>query len=361
MTSDPNKNAAWRAFAMLDSDATATFDDAASRDPELSEAYREMNCLAAAVAAATTPPISPRNGQFEKLQVRLGLHPSKRPNWIGISGWAAAAVLTLILVLQKPQPPGFFTAANPPPQSGSTIKSTPNPTPINASPNPIPSPATDTPPQPLPPTTEPTTEPTTIVKTETKRLIQEIEVLREQLENAHARDRMLFEVIHGKAWPVIMQMSPPKLTPKPTDPPSITANEQSPPELTNLIADALAANSRSMALQQDPPPDFEMAPNPTAPSAIPIYDAARDNGTLVVNNLPKPLPDESYNLWVTTENAASPIHVGRLPNSETATADSFDFSLGSKAVIPSGFILTKDPGNSITTPSPSNTVLLGPR
>jgi hypothetical protein len=53
--------------------------------------------------------------------------------------------------------------------------------------------------------------------------------------------------------------------------------------------------------------------------------------------------------------------VGRLPESDTLGADSFDFSLGSKAVVPTRFFLTRDSQERITAPSESNTVLEGPR
>lgn len=108
-----------------------------------------------------------------------------------------------------------------------------------------------------------------------------------------------------------------------------------------------------------PAPPVEPA-EPQAPSAIPIYDAARDSGTLVVNNLPAAEEGRVYNLWVTTAQSDKPVYVGSLPASRTPGADSFDFSLGSNMVIPSGFMLTKDPENQPAAPGESNTVLKGP-
>ena len=63
-------------------------------------------------------------------------------------------------------------------------------------------------------------------------------------------------------------------------------------------------------------------------------------GTLVVSNLPPTDNGEVYNLWVTTEAGARPIYVGTLPADSASGADSFDFSLGSTMVLPSGFVLT---------------------
>jgi hypothetical protein len=96
------------------------------------------------------------------------------------------------------------------------------------------------------------------------------------------------------------------------------------------------------------------------PTAVPIYDAARDAGTLVVNNLPKTNEGETYNLWVTTGQGAEPIYVGSLPASNSRGTDSFDFSLGSTAILPSGFLLTKDLKDKPSAPTTANTVLQGP-
>ena len=104
------------------------------------------------------------------------------------------------------------------------------------------------------------------------------------------------------------------------------------------------------------------APPPTAPpSAIPIYDPARDSGTLVVSNLPPAESGSSYNLWVRTPNADKPIFVGSLPaRNKTAAAESFDFTLGTNMALPSSFMLTKDPSDQPASPNAANTVLQGP-
>jgi uncharacterized membrane protein len=87
---------------MLDSDEAAGFDEAMRQDPELRESFREMNVLCAAIAAASVTPLPPRAGQFERLQARLGLPSTKSVNWLGISGWAAAAAaLAFILTVWR--------------------------------------------------------------------------------------------------------------------------------------------------------------------------------------------------------------------------------------------------------------------
>jgi hypothetical protein len=359
MTSDPKESAAWRAFGMLDSDEATSFDAAARRNPDLAEACREINCLTAAVAAVSVTPLAPKAGQIDRLHARLGLNAAKRTNWIGISGWAAAAVLALILVLDHGTDPLRSAAAKPQPQSAAgpaevlrdPIQQPPGHPPIVSETTAVISPARD------PANFHPPNEVTTIVKSETKRLIQEIEVLREKLESAQDRDRILFQAVPGMAWPVIMKMTPPEVA---VNQAATAAPDEGPSALTTLVADALAGAPTAFASADTFRADGYAAVR-AQPSAIPIYDAARDTGTLVVNNLPKTLPDESYNLWVATDKEARPIHVGRLPESDTIGADSFDFSLGSKAVVPTRFYLTKDSQERITAPSASNTVLQGPR
>ena len=213
----------------------------------------------------------------------------------------------------------------------------------------------------------------TTTRAETKRLIQEIEVLRENLEHFQQRDRALFETVPGRAWPIVMTMSPPGVPIEETQPQSLLDD---PSRLTTMLGDALAMSHRSAmaaaAAPDDVVPDATAAPPfadplasgtppaPTYPSAIPIYDAARDAGTLVVNNLAPAPRGEAYNLWVTTEKGSSPIFVGSLPMGENMVADSFDFSLGSNLVLPTGFLLTRDPLRAPTRPNSENTVLQGP-
>jgi hypothetical protein len=105
MNSDPYDSAAWRTFGMLDADESAIFDQAMRHDPVLRGAYLEMDRLSAAIAASTATPIEPRTGQLERLQNRLGLYPSRRAYlWLGVSGWAAAAAVTLVLFLDRNTP-----------------------------------------------------------------------------------------------------------------------------------------------------------------------------------------------------------------------------------------------------------------
>ncbi|MEY4245100.1 MAG: hypothetical protein RLZZ245_2685 [Verrucomicrobiota bacterium] len=364
---------------MLDADEAASFDEAARQDPELEKAYREVNCIAAAVAAATSTPLAPRAGQLARLQSRLGLNTSKRTNWLGISGWAAAAALAMLVVIEhQTTPPNPTAAQSPPPKSNadSSLASHPQQAqeqPVSSDTTPLAgdeSAAADT----LAGT--PSAEDRTITRVETKRLIQEIEVLREKLESAQERDQKRFQAVDGMAWPIVMRMSPPGLTRNGA--PGISSADPEPPALTAMLGDALAGNSPTRAafpMENLPDTrnslDFLSAPllaqatrqldASGKPSAVPIYDAARDTGTLVVSNLPEKSADESYNLWVKTEDVEEAIHVGLLPDTVSVAPESFDFSLGSAAIIPREFFLTKDAVGEPVAPSEGNTILQGPQ
>jgi hypothetical protein len=185
-------------------------------------------------------------------------------------------------------------------------------------------------------------------------------VLRENLQKFQNRDRVLFEVVPGMALPIVMTMNPPGMAAE--DPAIFAKNDERSP-LTTLLGDALTTLTGASAATLENPVALP-APGsltlPEHPTAIPIYDAARDAGTLVVSNLPAAAPGEVYNLWVTTQTGGRPIYVGTLPESSAAGADSFDFSLGSTMVLPSGFVLTRDPEDAPATPTEANTILQGP-
>ena len=362
MTSDPHESAAWRTFGMLDADEAAGFDEAMRHDPELKKAYREMDRLAAAVAVSAAFPIAPQAGQLERLHLRLGLNAVKRANWLGITGWAAAAVLMMFLIIDRNLEQKTRTVVRGTAHPATGSESVMRPTPVRTmeveskgellrtvdgiGENRLTVPQQETP-------------ATVISKVETRRLIQEIEVLREQLESVLERDRKRFESVPGMAWPIVVRMRPPEPT---VDTAVALAMKLDDPPITTILGDALSAANQplpqldTLAVRAFAPP-----PQEVEPSAIPIYDSARDAGTLVVNNLPPTAPDEAFNLWVTTKTGEKPVYVGRLPESNVRGGESFDFSLGSKATVPSGFILTKDRQGIPPPPSRGSTILQGPR
>lgn len=365
MNSDPHENAAWRIFGMLDADEAAAFDEAARQDPELRRAVDEIHELTTALAVVSSVPVRPRARELDRLRARLGFQIRRRSEWIAWSGWAAAAVLALVLALPKSsrkEPGGLVAGSARVPSEPRVQVALPGAAKVEAGESHAsPGPAID-------PTATALLENAASGRIETKRLIQEIEVLRGQLASIQKRDRERFSPVPGVAWPIVMTMRPPGF-PVEGD---FAANS-----LNTVLGDALAgretlAGGRLMGTFGEPtetldspviaPPEpFAPAPAPTpTPTAIPIYDSARDAGTLVVGNLPQLQANESYNLWVRTSDAANPIYVGRLPQTVAAGADALDFSLGSTGIVPSGFLLTRDADSAAVTPGMNNTILQGP-
>ncbi len=344
---------------MLDSEEASAFDETMRHDPELRNAYAEMDRLAAAVAVTATVPIAPHAGQLERLHLRLGLSPQKRPNWLGISGWAVAASLALLLVIDRMSPSSVRSTEL-------AVKSTEVHVQEKIAAAPVETVVSEEPQQAdaapvsddvsTPSVEEHGSEQAVVVKVETKRLIQEIEVLREKLETVELRDRQRFEPRSGMAWPIVMRMLPPATSGE------IVAADAEEPNLTDEIVDALAS-SRMTATGADQaitPPEPPRTSDGSA-SGIPIYDPTRAQGTLMVENLPDKSAEEDYHLWVKTDQDDKPLRVGRLPEFEKNKGRStIDFSLGTRGVVPTAFILTKGTGSDPAAPSVSNTVLQGP-
>jgi hypothetical protein len=358
MNSDPHESAAWRAFGMLDAEESAAFDDALRENADLRDAYREINALTAAVAAAQVKPLQTRAGDFERLQTRLGLRHKRPVNLLGISGWAIAASLALLLVVShRPRvEAGGNTAQAPTGASGTTESATDAPAENHTeripvmSENPLAASATSA-------ATTDETEANTPRKVETMRLIQEISVLREKLEKVAKRDERRFEIVPGRSWPVMMTMAPPQESEEDDE------TQEEAPALTSRVADALAGIS---SISGDPSasfaPDESAAASGTAiPAAIPIYDPVTDEGAIVVAGLPQPEEDMGNFLWVATETSDVPVLVGQLPPNESQQAVSIDFELGTKGILPTSFILTKGDIGSPAAPSAKNTILIGPR
>jgi hypothetical protein len=351
MNSDPHESAAWRIFGLLDPDEAAAFDDAMRDDQELKHAYLEIECLTAAVAAATTISVTPRPGQLERLQLKLGLNPAKNTNWLGISGWAAAAALAMVLILQRGPEIRNTTARNARPSIITSLQ-VPNISPTEQIPALTQDTITDIPPH-LPDTQAPEIAKRTaqqetkiIVKVETERLIQEIEVLREKFDALQQKDQQRFAPVPGMAWPIVMRMSSPK--------PGALTLEKDSADITTLLGDALSAVASGDTLPQ-------LETRSSEPSAIQIYDPAIDAGTLVVSNLPNAADDEEFTLFVSQKKGGKPILVGRLPRTEMGRSKSFDYALGSTATIPATFTLVKGKRGKTAEPNELNTVLRGPK
>lgn len=353
MNFDPYDSVAWRTFNMLDPEESALFDKARHEDPILHGACLEMDRLSAAIAATVALPIQTTARQLERIQSRLDLNRwSNIHFWLALPGWATAAVLAVILTLQlsgiiDARRPAATAASETAPPSRSHPLSNENQRPLS---NQVDGDPTDG------SQARSEEDGTSAALGESKRLKQEIEVLRTSLENFQSRDRVLFEALPGMALPIVMAMTPPGITTE--NPEFFTKTDENSP-LTTLLGDALTAMTGS-TIDPASSQTSQTFLLPKQPSAIPIYDTARDTGTLVVNKLPPAATGESYHLWVTTQPGGQPIYVGSLPESSASGADSFDFSLGSTLVIPSGFVLTRDSQDSPEDPSANNTILLGP-
>jgi hypothetical protein len=346
---------------MLDAEESAAFDDALRENADLRDAYREMNALAAAVAVSQVKPLQTRAGDFERLQTRLGLLRQRPVNWLGISGWAIAASLALLLVVShRPLVEAGGTTAQVPTGASGTTGPATDATAENQTER-IPAKSEDT--LAASGTTAGTAEETeanTPRKVETMRLIQEISVLREKLEKVAKRDQRRFEIVPGRSWPVMMTMAPPPSSEEEEE--SATVPEDT-VALTSRVADALAGIS---SITGDPSASF--APDETAAAsataaaaAIPIYDPVTDEGAIVVAGLPEPEEDMGNFLWVATETSDVPVLVGQLPPNESRQAVSIDFELGTKGILPTAFILTTGEIANPGAPSAKNTILIGPR
>lgn len=349
MKSDPTENAAWRAFGMLDADETAAFDDAAREDVELTAAAREMDRLSAAIAVSAARPVAIGTAHFDRIRRKLGMPESRsRYFWLAISGWSAAALLAAMFFLRSgatTRPEELAGWGTPlPAEDVSALGKTLPPT-IAAKPTEA---ATTTRSGGQPAATGSSAN-TVHHRDETKRLVQEIETLRDQLKQVEQGELSLFQPVPGLAVPVVMRMVSPENSATLGKP---DAETDAP--VVALLAESFTANAR----RTDKETPFSETPQP---AAIPIYDAARDQGTLVVSDLPALAAGQTYNLWFTTTNSSVPIHIGNLPDQAGTTgAESFDFSLGSRSVLPNGFILTRDPAGQPAAPAKANTVLQGP-
>jgi hypothetical protein len=344
MNSDLHENAAWRAFGMLDADEATSFDEAVKKDPALKMACQEMDFLSAAVAVSSSMPIAPQAGQLEKLHLRLGLNQPRRTNWLGISGWAAAAALTLILASQRVPHFQKSTTKTSEPSQHSVLKI--------ASQRAI-SPATEASPIAIPQAQSPTQGTSeSPIKTkssgsdrsyamvESRHLIQKIEVLQEKVEQLQSRERQRLEVQPDVAWPIVMRMRPPQATAEKDN--DILAA----PTLTETLGDALAANDDAEPATSIGIPNQKknkeqlLASNDSLPETTPIsiYDPATGKGVLVTPELPP--SDEGTKLILIADTENGPYVVGTIP-SNGKPSQKFDYELPA-TMIPLGMSVSRE-------------------
>jgi hypothetical protein len=392
MNAENREYAAWRTFGLLSPDGQKAFDAAVEANESLSETRDHMEALAAAISVTHSRPVTPGAGLLEKIRERCGLSKQRpsvnsrkrlRPvlQW---AGWGVAATLAVLLAVREKSGP-LTAGQSPPPSSGNPADNSRRPGIRPPGRVPLPdhsltrTPEPDRPLRPLaeasgvargvphsgsadpsahtqvgtPAATdnmpvEPTAEPA-----EKRKLIQEIETLTAELKRTRQQNGEILSPAPGRSWPLVVEMKPPANSRKDSDPP-----------LSSQIADALAGKSVT--------PTAEGTSQPPPASAIPVYDPARDTGTLAVRNLPAAPTGSQYHLWVGTADAVDPVFVGTLPDNLFVT-DSLDFSLGSTGIVPTAYYLTLNSTGlrtatvesvsnvgQLVLPNSSNIVLQGP-
>ncbi|HEX2746600.1 MAG TPA: hypothetical protein VHM91_01270 [Verrucomicrobiales bacterium] len=393
MKDETREHAAWRAFGLLTPEEQEAFDAAVGVDAPLAEARGRVEALAAAVSVTHSRPVAPGADVWDHIGERCGIARQRRTfissarlrSVLSWAGWGVAAALAVLLAVrdrtdsltagrsQGPETPApsdnprrviSHSPANPPAPDKTFTESPvrqrslrPPADPPAAGPPEHDALATTNPPPPQPVVPPGNTPPEpTAEHGEKRRLIQEIATLRAELTQSQAKNREMLLPAPGRSWPLIVEMKSP----------SAVRDESSPP-LSSQIADAFANKPAP-----EPKTPSEATPQLQA-TAIPVYDPARDTGTLAVRNLPV-ATGFRYNLWVSTADSSEPVYVGTLPANLRST-DSLDFSLGSTGIIPTTYYLTTgtfSAGNTsqltetsinrdqLIAPNSSNIVLQGP-
>lgn len=183
-------------------------------------------------------------------------------------------------------------------------------------------------------------------------LIQEIDTLRKQIAVLASRDAERLVPRQGIAWPIIMKLTAPGTDPAAADVPY------------PLLGSLLLFDVDYPAVPALSPPSAKAAAprlvekDPSLPSAVPIYDPARDAGLLVISNLDQPAEDKAYHLWVESDSSAQPVLVGTLPE-HVVSSENFAFKLGAVGIIPDRFLVTQDSRHAPESPNQTNTVLQG--
>lgn len=360
MNPDAHELAARHRLGLMSPEDEPLYKAAAANDPSMAEAEREWDALAAAIALDAAPPVTPSASLLPRIQAACGLPTAARrmSPVFAWAGWGLAAALAVLLAAQPSLfPRGDVHATGGGKPGGSSLAS------------PAESPGRDNSPV-RPGDAEPAAssmaaapeEPTNAHESlpdraENRRLIQELATLRTELDRFRDRDREVFSVVPGKAWPVIIEMLPPE---------SAASLLATGPAITTRVGEALAGitsgeenklldpGSASVAGPMEP-----ALPVEGSPRAIPVYDPARDTGTLVIRDLPPAPEGYEYNLWVNPGGQSQPVLAGTLPGNPGPN-DALDFSLGTTGILPASYQLTLDAAGAPSPPAGANIVLQGP-
>ncbi len=312
------------------------------------------------IALENSQPLRPQGKTLNAIHRAISLH-QPQSIWQMIyasSGWAAAAAMTMIFVLQQektapssshlagkkttPAATGVTTRANGVSQTlpDLPIASADSSPPISPNDQAL---ATTIPPKNLSPENA----------EGQRKLIQEIETLREKVADLTSRDSVRMAIRSGVSWPVIMKLTSPNVNAE-------AVVVQNP--LLGAFLEPDRALARIDSEETSSPQTTEepvVTPDPTLPSAIPVYDPARDLGQIMFDKVPTIEEGENMNLWVVYEGVATPQQVGTFPGG-IKDGETISFQLGSKGMIPKDFIITQDAQNAAAQPNEANILLSSP-
>lgn len=325
-------------------------------DPSIPDSHpqarrkRELADLVSTVIALDqSRPLRPRKNSLEVIVGKISSRPSTslQQRSFAWTGWAAAAAMAILFIMQDHS--STIATLSPNNQNHTSSIKTTSPHASNPHVQAVTSAhATDE------SQSQSSQEgaATANMREQQRSLIQEIETLRKEVVLLASRDAQRLVARDGISWPIIM-----KLTAPGTDPLAVVVKDPvlgamfdvAAAERGATVRDPLNAGSEANAV----------TPNPALPSAVPIYDPARDSGQLLINNLDAPAAGQAYFLWVQSDNSNQPVLVGSLPEN-FASSETFDFRLGAVGIIPDRFLITQDSQSSPSSPNASNTILRSP-
>jgi hypothetical protein len=304
------------------------------------------------VALDHSRPIRPRSASFQAILGQISVQaPSRiKQRIFAWSGWAAAAAVTIVLLMKNPPATSdlpISTAHSNPSAADQLSRSASLPAQTDAAEK------TPTLVKEERVSSQDIVAEATEMREQQRSLIQEIDTLRKQIVLLTTRDKERLVAQNGISWPIIMKLTAPGTDPLAAvikDPVLGAMFDMNPLKTENP---ASSENFKAGAQASAPLPD------PSLPSAVPIYDPARDSGQLLINNLNPPEEGQAYFLWVQSDQSEQPVLVGSLPDNFTSS-ETFDFQLGAVGIIPDRFLITQDLQQAPSPPNTSNTVLLGP-
>ncbi|MFY7816897.1 MAG: hypothetical protein ACOVRB_00890 [Akkermansiaceae bacterium] len=316
---------------------------------------RDLSDLVSAVIAMDhSAPVRPQKNSWQVISVKISSKDETSrsfpiPAWLG---WVAAAVIATYLLIDRSNRNGNASIADQPLEN--TIQMQPSDdheSHEQSQHSPQLSSDTNQNQHRLDPSGKP--RETNHSRDPQRSLIQEIDILRKQIAVLASRDAERLVPQQGVAWPIIMKLTVPGTDPAAAEVPDPLLGSMLRFDVDDPTLPALSPSSAKAAAPTRAEKD------PSLPSAVPIYDPARDTGLLVISNLDQPAEDKAYHLWVESDTSTQPVLVGTLPE-HVSSSENFAFKLGAVGIIPDRFLVTQDSRHAPESPNKANTVLLGP-